>query len=61
MTNSQWQVSTFMSKYVPHDLYPKFHQLMIEWDGSQSVRFAFYDLDVLQMKLKEAKEWMNYG
>lgn len=54
---TQWQVSTFMGKYVPHDLYGKFHELMVEWDGSPSVRFAFYDLDVLQMKLKEAKEF----
>lgn len=56
MSNTQWQVSTFMSKYVPIELYPKFNRLMIEWDGSPSVRFAFYDIDVLQMKLKEARE-----
>jgi hypothetical protein len=46
-----------MSKYVPVELHKKFLELMIEWDGSPSVRYAFYDLDVLKMKLKEAKEW----
>ena len=56
MGNAQWQVSTFMSKYVPHDLWNTFHNLMVEWDGSPNVRYAFYDLDVLQMKLQEAKE-----
>lgn len=53
---SQWEVRTFMSKYVPAELHKKFLQLMIEWDGSPSVRYAFYDLDVLKMKLQEAKE-----
>lgn len=53
---STWEVRTFMSKYVPPELYKKFEQLMIEWDGSPSVRYAFYDLDVLKIKLQEAKE-----
>lgn len=57
MNNSQWQVSTFMTEKVPHDLWNKFLKLMVEWDGSPSVRYAFYDYDVLKMKLKEAKEW----
>ncbi len=56
MGNPQWQVSAFMKKYVPNDLWDNFYKLMIEWDGSPSVRYAFYDLDVLKMKLQEAKE-----
>jgi len=31
---------------------------MEEWDGNDDVRWAFYDMDVLWMRLKEAKE--NY-
>jgi hypothetical protein len=53
---TQWQVSAFMSKFVPPELYSTFLKLMQEWDGAPSVRYAFYDLDVLKMKLQEAKE-----
>lgn len=56
MGNTQWQVSTFMSKHVPPSLYRTFEQLMREWDGGNGVRYAFYDVDVLRMKLEEAKE-----
>lgn len=56
MSNPQWQVKIFMSKYVPYELQKKFLELMQEWDGLPSVRYAFYDLDILEMKLKEARE-----
>ncbi len=49
------QVNDFIAKHV-HDIHrPKFRELMREWDGSHSVGLAFYDMDVLWMKLDEAK------
>lgn len=35
----------------------KFLELMVEWDGRKDVYNAFYNEDVLQMKLKEAQEF----
>jgi len=51
----QVQVSTFASK-IPSKYYKTFMRLMKEWDGAPSVGYAFYDIDVLKMKLKEAME-----
>lgn len=35
----------------------RFIQLMIEWDGQASGYHAFYDVEVLEMKLEEAINW----
>lgn len=51
----QVQVSTFALK-VPSDVRPKFMELMKEHDGNASVGYAFYDIDVLIMKLNEARK-----
>jgi hypothetical protein len=51
----QVQVSTFASK-VPVEYRSNFMELMREWDGNPSVRYAFYDIDLLTKKLQEAKE-----
>lgn len=55
------QVKKFVNKYVPLENRKKFCQLMRDWDGDNFVSNsyvldAFYDMDVLEMKLKESKE-----
>lgn len=37
----------------------KFRSLMIEWDRRHDVLDAFYDIDVLKMKKREAIESIN--
>jgi hypothetical protein len=49
-------VNEFVGKYVPMEYRKKFNQLMREWDGSFGTSWSFYDMDVLYMKLDEAKE-----
>ena len=51
------KVNTFASLYVPLMFRGKFWDLMEQWDGRKDVYGAFYDLDVLKMKAKEAKEF----
>jgi len=48
------KVNTFINE-IPIEYREKFIKLMKEWDGSNSVGYAFYDLDVLKMKYEEAK------
>ena len=53
----QMQVSEFINRYVPLENRKKFNQLMKDWDGDDRVVLqAFYDMDVLIMKLKESNE-----
>lgn len=52
----QMMVRDFMNKYVPVDRRFMFRRLMIQWDGNMNVGGAFYDMDVLTMKLKECQE-----
>ena len=50
------KVSEFAQKMISDPaVSSKFYKLMIQWDGRRDVGSAFYDLDVLQMKLQEAK------
>lgn len=50
------KVSEFAQKFVPNKDQQKFYQLMKEWDGSSDVGGAFYTIDVLEIKRKEAAE-----
>jgi hypothetical protein len=49
-------VNDFACKYVPLENRKKWWELMKEWDGSEDVRNAFYTMDVLIIKLDEARE-----
>jgi hypothetical protein len=49
-------VRDFINKYVSGDDRLDFLNLMMEWDGDASVLNAWYDKDVLFMKLKEVEE-----
>ena len=51
------QVRDFVGEHVADEYRSKFYQLMQEWDMSPNVYNSFYDMDVLFMKLDEAKEW----
>jgi hypothetical protein len=53
------KVSVFYWSIYDHygkDVAAKFMQLMKEWDGLNDVSNAYYDEDLLEMKLKEAQE-----
>lgn len=51
----QMQVREYLTVINP--LYRKeFMRLMRDWDGRADVGSAFYDIDVLNMKAKEARE-----
>lgn len=52
----QMCVHDFIRKFVPSSLRGIFYRLMVQWDGQQNVDLAFYDIDVLQARLKESKE-----
>lgn len=54
--STQMNVRIFACKYVPLENRKKWYELMKQWDGSPDVYNAFYDKDVMYMKLKEAKE-----
>lgn len=53
---NQMLVQDFISLYVKSNLRKKFLRIMIEWDGRRDVVNSFYDLDVLNIKLKESGE-----
>jgi len=38
------------------DIAERFLSLMVEWDGSKTVWGAYYDPDVLRIKVREAKD-----
>ncbi len=48
-------MSDFVYRYVADVYRSEFYRLMKEWDRSPNVNLAFYDMDVLWMKLDEAK------
>lgn len=53
----QMQVKKFAKKYVPLENRKKFCQLMKAFDNDNSyVLDEFFNIDVLQMKLKESNE-----
>lgn len=56
MDIKKMQVSDFVHLHVTDEHRSEFYRLMKEWDGNDDVRWAFYDTDVLWMRLKEAKE-----
>ena len=51
----QMQVKDFVHKYVLPSLQRQFYALMRQWDGWSDVSGAFYNMDLLNMKLKEAQ------
>jgi len=50
------QVKEFANRYVCTELRGVFARLMREHDGLPNYHLAFYDMDVLVVKLEEAKE-----
>ena len=58
---NQMQVKSFVANCVPQEYRKKFYKLMEEWDGDIYVSLAFYDVDLLHMKLIEAKQYEGYG
>lgn len=54
------EVYEFISNKYGANVATKFYDLMVEWDGSKTVYSAYYDMDVLDVKLNEALEATNY-
>jgi hypothetical protein len=52
----QMNVRNFANKYVPLEYRKRWWKLMREWDKNPDVHNAFYNKDVMYMKLTEAKE-----
>ena len=50
------EVREYIRRFVATEYEPIFVRLMREWDGQPNMLGAFYDEDVLKMKLDEAKE-----
>ena len=55
--NKQMAVKDFYWKHVPVNHRIKWLELMEEWDQSTDVYTAFYDITVMQDRLKEAREF----
>jgi len=54
MEFKQMLVSDFIFKHVPKKYQSKFNENISLWDGSPDYHQSFYDIDVLEMLLKDA-------